>query len=67
MSYFAKSNSQPSDESSIGTLSLVEYPHPALFRKAKPLLRIDEGVRDAVEQMFEIMYDAQGVGWQRIK
>jgi peptide deformylase len=56
------SNSQPSDEASIGTLSLVEYPHPALFRKAKPLLRIDDGVRDAVEQMFEIMYDAQGVG-----
>ena len=55
-------NSRPSDETSIGTLSLVEYPHPALFRKAKPLLRIDHGVRDAVEQMFEIMYDSQGVG-----
>jgi peptide deformylase len=56
------SNSRPSDETSIGTLSLVEYPHPALFRKAKPLLRIDHGVRDAVEQMFEIMYDSHGVG-----
>ena len=56
------SNSRPFDETSIGTLSLVEYPHPALFRKAKPLLRIDHGVRDAVEQMFEIMYDSHGVG-----
>jgi peptide deformylase len=56
------SNSRPGDETSIGTLCLVEYPHPALFRKAKPLLRIDHGVRDAVEQMFEIMYDSQGVG-----
>ncbi len=55
-------NPRPSDETSIGTLSLVEYPHPALFRKSKPLLRIDHGVRDAVEQMFEIMYDSQGVG-----
>lgn len=55
-------NSRPADETSIGTLSLVEYPHPALFRKSKPLLRIDHGVRDAVEQMFEIMYDSQGVG-----
>lgn len=46
----------------IGTLELVEYPHPALFRKAKPLLKIDEGIRDAIEQMFDIMYEAQGVG-----
>lgn len=53
---------KPSVESSIGTLHLVEYPHPALFRKSKPLLRIDEGVRDAVEQMFDIMYESHGVG-----
>jgi len=53
---------QPSADSAIGTLSLVEYPHPALFRKSKPLLRIDEGVRDAVEQMFDIMYESHGVG-----
>ena len=53
---------KPSFESSIGTLHLVEYPHPALFRKSKPLLRIDEGVRDAVEQMFDIMYESHGVG-----
>ena len=53
---------QPSAESSIGKLCLVEYPHPALFRKSKPLLRIDGGVRDAVEQMFDIMYESHGVG-----
>jgi peptide deformylase len=57
------SGSDPSPTTAdIGTLELVEYPHPALFRKAQPLLRIDEGVRDAIEQMFDIMYDAQGVG-----
>ncbi|HAO72434.1 MAG TPA: peptide deformylase [Planctomycetaceae bacterium] len=55
-------DSQPSAETSIGTLGLVEYPHPALFRKSKPLLRIDEGVRDAIEQMFDIMYESHGVG-----
>jgi len=48
--------------SEIGTLELVEYPHPALFRKARPLLRIDDGVRAAIEQMFDIMYEARGVG-----
>ena len=52
----------PPATADIGTLELVEYPHPALFRKAQPLVKIDEGVRDAIEQMFDIMYDAQGVG-----
>jgi peptide deformylase len=47
---------------SIGPLSLVEYPHPALLRPAKPLVRIDEAVCDAVSQMFDIMYEAEGIG-----
>ena len=62
MSSSQNPESQPSADSAIGTLSLVEYPHPALFRKSKPLLRIDEGIRDAVEQMFDIMYESRGVG-----
>jgi peptide deformylase len=52
----------PSQPAAIGRLELVEYPHPALARKAKPLARIDDAVRDAVTQMFDIMYEAQGVG-----
>lgn len=51
-----------SQPAAIGRLELVEYPHPALARKAKPLARIDDAVRDAVAQMFDIMYEAQGVG-----
>jgi len=46
----------------IGQLELVEYPHPALRRVSRPVVRIDEELRDAVRQMFEIMYDEQGVG-----
>jgi peptide deformylase len=46
----------------IGPLALVEYPHPALRRKAKPVVRLDDAVRDAVMRMFEIMYEAEGVG-----
>jgi len=46
----------------IGRLELVEYPHPALARRSRPLATIDDGLRDAVEQMFEIMYSAGGVG-----
>ena len=55
-------SSPPAGPVAIGALQLVEYPHPALLRRAKPLLRIDDAVCDAVEQMFEIMYEAQGVG-----
>lgn len=46
----------------IGRLELVEYPHPALRRVSKPLARIDDEIRAAVRQMFEIMYGEQGVG-----
>lgn len=54
----------PSDvvASDIGRLELVEYPHPALFRRSRPLATIDDGLREAVEQMFEIMYASGGVG-----
>jgi peptide deformylase len=48
--------------SDIGRLELVEYPHPALSRRSRPIATIDDGLRDAVDQMFEIMYAAGGVG-----
>jgi len=50
------------DPTSIGPLTLVEYPHPALLRRTRPVTRLDAGLRDAVAQMFEIMYEAQGIG-----
>lgn len=46
----------------IGPLRLVEYPHPALLRPAKPLARLDPTLRDVVEEMFRIMYEAEGIG-----
>jgi peptide deformylase len=46
----------------IGSLQLVEFPHPALLRRAKPLARIDDEVCAAVGQMFDIMYAAEGIG-----
>lgn len=51
-----------SDPIAIGPLELVEFPHPALRRPAKPLVRLDEAVREAVARMFDIMYDSQGIG-----
>lgn len=52
----------PTDPALIGPLSLVEFPHPALRRKTRPVARIDAPLRVAVEQMFEIMYEQQGIG-----
>ncbi|NBP80870.1 hypothetical protein EBU58_09185, partial [bacterium] len=43
-------------DAAIGQLELVEYPHPALRRVSRPVVRIDDELRDAVRQMFEIMY-----------
>jgi peptide deformylase len=54
---------QPSDlPATIGHLELVEFPHPALRRVSRAVVRIDEELRDAVRQMFEIMYAEKGVG-----
>jgi peptide deformylase len=50
------------DPTAIGPLALVEYPHPALLRPAKPLARLDDAIADVVEQMFDIMYTAEGIG-----
>ncbi|NBU40505.1 MAG: peptide deformylase [Planctomycetia bacterium] len=46
----------------IGPLALVEYPHPALARRAKPVMRLDDSLAAAIDRMFEIMYEAGGIG-----
>ncbi|MFN5755442.1 MAG: peptide deformylase [Planctomycetia bacterium] len=57
-----ESPASPSNGNDIGRLQLVEFPHPALLRRASPLVKIDDAVCDAVEQMFDIMYEAGGIG-----
>lgn len=44
------------------TLSIVKYPHPALRWESKPVLEIDDRLRDVVRQMFSLMYAANGIG-----
>ena len=56
------SPTSPAVDPTIGPLTLVEYPHPALRRRARPLARIDDAVRAAASRMFDIMYEAQGIG-----
>lgn len=43
-------------------MNIVHYPHPALRWKSKPVQQIDAALRRLVGQMFELMYEAKGIG-----
>ncbi|MBL8891096.1 MAG: peptide deformylase [Planctomycetaceae bacterium] len=43
-------------------LSVIVHPHPTLRHKSKPILRVDDQLRDYIAQMFELMYSSKGVG-----
>lgn len=49
---------QPTDEK----LSIVLFPHPSLRRLAKPIRKVDARLKDFVSQMFDLMYEHNGVG-----
>lgn len=41
---------------------IIKYPHPTLRHKSKPLRRVDSELRKIVREMFELMYEHEGVG-----
>ncbi len=43
-------------------LRIVPYPHPALRHESRPVARIDDTLRATVRAMFELMYEANGIG-----
>lgn len=43
-------------------LEILEFPDPRLRTIAKPVTKVDDRVRKLVDDMFETMYDAPGVG-----
>jgi len=43
-------------------LQIVSYPHPTLRHKSLPIKRVDAKLREIVGEMFELMYEARGVG-----
>lgn len=43
-------------------LKIVHYPEPVLLQVGKPVTEFDENLKRLVEDMFETMYSAQGVG-----
>lgn len=43
-------------------LNILEFPDPRLRTIAKPVAEVDERIRRLVDDMFETMYDAPGIG-----
>ena len=43
-------------------MEIVRYPHPALRWKAKPIQQITPQLRSLISEMFELMYEARGIG-----
>jgi len=43
-------------------LEILEYPDPRLRKIAKPVVKIDEKIQTLLDDMFETMYDAPGIG-----
>lgn len=43
-------------------MQIVKFPHPTLRHKSQPVRRVDAELRDTVRTMFELMYEAQGIG-----
>jgi len=43
-------------------LKIIQYPHPTLRYKSKPLKRVDEELKQIVSDMFDAMYEANGIG-----
>ena len=43
-------------------LNILEFPDPRLRTMAKPLGQVDASIRQLIEDMFETMYTAPGIG-----
>ncbi|MEL0223356.1 MAG: peptide deformylase, partial [Gammaproteobacteria bacterium] len=41
---------------------ILEFPDPRLRTIAKPVETVDDSIRTLIDDMFETMYDAQGIG-----
>ena len=43
-------------------LKILEYPDPRLRTRAEPVHRVDDSVRELIDNMLETMYAAPGIG-----
>ncbi len=43
-------------------MQIIQYPHPTLRYVSKPLKRVDQELHGIVRQMFDLMYETNGIG-----
>ena len=43
-------------------LSILRYPDPRLHKVAQPVQAFDDRLQQTIDDMFETMYDAKGIG-----
>ncbi|MEX0585895.1 MAG: peptide deformylase [Pirellulales bacterium] len=43
-------------------MQVIQYPHPTLRHVSKPLRRVDAALRQIIREMFDVMYEAKGIG-----
>lgn len=43
-------------------MRIIRYPHPTLRHKSKPLRRVDRELKTMIREMFELMYEEDGIG-----
>jgi len=46
----------------MAVLEILKYPHPLLKKRSQEIEKIDENIRQLIQDMTETMYDANGVG-----
>ena len=46
----------------MAVLEILKYPHRLLKRRSQEIEKIDENIRQLIQDMTETMYDANGVG-----
>jgi peptide deformylase len=46
----------------MATLQILEFPDPRLRTVAEPVTDFDDNLRQLIDDMFETMYEAQGIG-----
>lgn len=43
-------------------VQIIKYPHPTLRHKSKPLRRVDSALKKMIREMFDLMYEHEGIG-----
>lgn len=43
-------------------LSIIHFPHPTLRHQSKPIVRVDQRLKNIAAEMLDLMYENEGVG-----